>query len=93
MKIIDVVCFVFPTGETYWTDDTENTKQVVNNFKDANPDVDECCTMGMVQVRMPEDVYSSIPATQFSYELSKPTGGRYFVAELERQNMQSRNED
>lgn len=71
MKIIDVICFVFPTGETYWTDDIENTKKVASNFMARNPDIGESCTIGMVQVRMSEDVYKNIPATHFSYELSK----------------------
>lgn len=57
MNIIDVLCFVFPTGETYWTTDVKNRQQVIDNFRAANPDLDKDCTMGMVHVRMPTKLF------------------------------------
>lgn len=62
-KLIEVSCICFPDGSNYWhPSDREHTEKAIDLWKSKNLEFDNRCTMGMVQIWMPEDKYLAMPA-------------------------------
>jgi len=64
-NLINVTCFVFPTNETLWfKTDSEYQELVLKAWKEKHPEFEESdCTMGVVNIIMPEENYDAIKAT------------------------------
>lgn len=67
-NIISVICCVMPSGETLWVRaDSCESKYIVEvlaAWKEQNPEyTEESTTCGFVEIRMPEERYNLIPAT------------------------------
>jgi hypothetical protein len=66
-KTIDVICAVFPNGETLWFPaerGSEYLAKVVSAWKEQNPEYSILgVTMGAVEISMPLDAYNTINAT------------------------------
>lgn len=69
--LIEVVCWVFPTGEVFWMEALdENGKyrkdysdKVLKKYKAKHPELDGTdCTIGAVNIRMPRKNYIAIGA-------------------------------
>lgn len=62
--IIKVKVFVFPNGETLWTDNLEHdhANQIMRNWGSMNPEYTECTSI-VGLIKMPRNVYTSMCTT------------------------------
>lgn len=61
--LINVTILCLPTGEALWMDckTPEYLKEVISEWKKQHPEFKETkCSMGAVQITMPESVYKTI---------------------------------
>lgn len=80
--IIDVLCLVFPNGQTLFTEKAslEEVKRLTTNWKETNPGSAEKwrdCLGGFIFMRMLREDYQRIPATNCSAAITadRPTQG------------------
>jgi hypothetical protein len=79
ITIIDVVCIVLPSGETFWIEASlfnENYKPetIIKKWHAIHPEYDNTpCTMGIVEIKMPKIKYDKIQ-TNNSFPWESVTG-------------------
>lgn len=79
-EIVEVLCFNFPDGSTYWAERANvDPGAVVNAWKDRVAPQDRerysHAQGGFVVVRMPREDYQRIPATNQSHALFEAPKG------------------
>ena len=67
-NISNVICCVMPYGEVLWlkAEDCKDNyiNKVIESWKEQNPEYNnELITGGFIEIRMPEEKYNLIPAT------------------------------